>query len=980
MAPCVPTGADSPALSADGTTVAFDSASADLVQADTNGARDVFVADAARPGTPVERVSVSDKGAETPSGTASGLPSVSGDGALVSFESRGDLVAAAAAAAPSASTSTIVSGVAPPSLLSGRSTFSSPAHAAAPGPAGSSDVFVRERQAIPVLSPTTMDFGAMEVNGPSPAAATFTLSNAALRPMTVTEARIQGVNAGDFSLLPPPTPGPPPCAAVTLGFQESCAVNVLFKATAAGVRQAELAISHNAGGSSVSVAALQGTGTLAAVTVQPAALEFGPVGTGVTATRTVTITQNGTVPHTIGGLEIAGPNAAEFTIADSTCDDGPLAPGSSCTVTVAFTPTAAGSRSATLRGTSTLIQPINVPLTGTGSPPTVVIVPSPVDFGVAGVGGAPVSRTATVTNQGPGVWWSPGWRCAAARPTSRWLPRTAPAGPWWPGRRAPWASPSLPLSWVPATGRWPWKPTPARPWWPSPASAMTPGWAFRPTRSTSASLELPAPPVEKTITVTNDNAGVLSLGTVSLRNAADGYALGAQDCSGRSLAPGESCVITVRFTPTAPGSFGGEVVIPNNVTGEAVALLTASVHEARVVLLPDRIDFGEVGLGTTASSGVVITNASTATLAFGPVTITGAHAGDFTVTANLCADGPLAPLAPGARCVIAVDFKPGALGPRTAILTTTFGVRAVPVVIELVGIGVAPVLVVEPEAVDFGPADVGTTVEKTLTLSNGGAGALVVGTVVLRSGTPDFTVGDDGCGGKTLQASETCEVVLRFTPSAPGSRNGELAVATNLGEPTPVALTGTGVEAALSIAPERLDFGPVVVGTDGVIKSVVIKSPSAGARGSPPGPHHRRAQRARLPHRHPGLHRRRPRRHLLHGGGPPHPLGGRAPATPPWPAPSARPAPPSAWSWWAKASPSSRRRRRSLLRPRPTHPPIPPPRGRHRAPLRPPRRRVQPPRRRRPARLRPALHRPVRHRRRARRRPRPPRRSPPPSP
>src|SRR5205085_11427565 len=176
----------------------------------------------------------------------------------------------------------------------------------------------------------------------------------------------------------------------------------------------------------------------------------------------------------------------------------------------------------------------------------------------------------------------------------------------------------------------------------------------------------------------------------------------------------------------------------------------------------------------TATSGVVITNASGGTHAFGPLTLSGANAGDFTVAANLCAD---APLAPGERCVIAVDFKPQALGPRTAVLTTTFGVRAVPVRIELSGIGTAPVLVVEPKAVDFGPADVGTTVEKTLTLSNAGAGALVVGTVVLRSGTPDFVVGADACSGHTLQKSEKCEVVLRFSPSAPGARNGELAVA-----------------------------------------------------------------------------------------------------------------------------------------------------------------------------------------------------------
>lgn len=73
----------SPAMSADGRYVAFDSQAADLILGDTNGFADVFVHD--RFTGRVERVSVSSAGAEA--GQGSSAPSISADGRFVAFES-----------------------------------------------------------------------------------------------------------------------------------------------------------------------------------------------------------------------------------------------------------------------------------------------------------------------------------------------------------------------------------------------------------------------------------------------------------------------------------------------------------------------------------------------------------------------------------------------------------------------------------------------------------------------------------------------------------------------------------------------------------------------------------------------------------------------------------------------------------------------------------------------------------------------------
>jgi Tol biopolymer transport system component len=72
-----------PAISADGTLVAFQSFASNLVPGDTNGAPDVFLHDLASGRT--ERLSLDSNGAQGNAGSA--LPSISADGRLASFQS-----------------------------------------------------------------------------------------------------------------------------------------------------------------------------------------------------------------------------------------------------------------------------------------------------------------------------------------------------------------------------------------------------------------------------------------------------------------------------------------------------------------------------------------------------------------------------------------------------------------------------------------------------------------------------------------------------------------------------------------------------------------------------------------------------------------------------------------------------------------------------------------------------------------------------
>jgi hypothetical protein len=100
--------------------------------------------------------------------------------------------------------------------------------------------------------------------------------------------------------------------------------------------------------------ALSGTGTSPNIQVNHNTLSFPSLTVGKAGpTQTVTVTNTGNGPLTIGALSIPGPsinspNPHSFTRTAGNCSNAVLAPNGSCTVTVRFLPSARGALSAQL--------------------------------------------------------------------------------------------------------------------------------------------------------------------------------------------------------------------------------------------------------------------------------------------------------------------------------------------------------------------------------------------------------------------------------------------------------------------------------------------------------------------------------------------------------------------------------------------------------------------------------------------------------
>jgi hypothetical protein len=250
------------------------------------------------------------------------------------------------------------------------------------------------------VSPTTLAFGSQYVNTAS-AARTVTLSNTGSGPLTIASIAFRGTNPTHYSQTN--------TCGTSVAAGGNCTISVTFKPTAFGARPASLIVTDNHNGvvGSTQTVSLTGSGTAPVAAVSPTTQAFGNQNVNTTsAARTVTLSNTGTAPLTIASIAIGGTNPGDYA-QTNTCA-ATVAAGANCVISVRFTPTAAGARSASLvvtddsNGTAGSTQ--TVALTGAGViPPIATVSPTSLDFGTQWNNQTSAAQTVTLTNTGTAV-------------------------------------------------------------------------------------------------------------------------------------------------------------------------------------------------------------------------------------------------------------------------------------------------------------------------------------------------------------------------------------------------------------------------------------------------------------------------------------------------------------------------------------------------------------------------------------------------
>lgn len=210
------------------------------------------------------------------------------------------------------------------------------------------------------LSATGHDFGSIGI-GTSSVPWTLLVSDNGPGPIDVSAVTLNGANPADYAILSDS------CSGVTLSQGGSCSVALAFQPSAAGSRTANVVVTHSGDNSPLS-AGLSGVGVASAVTLSANELAFKNTKIGATsASKTVTVTNAGPGRLDVSGVTIGGPAGGDFLVTGNTCTGAHLMPHASCSVSVAFKPTAKRTRIGTLSiADNATTSPQNVALTGDG--------------------------------------------------------------------------------------------------------------------------------------------------------------------------------------------------------------------------------------------------------------------------------------------------------------------------------------------------------------------------------------------------------------------------------------------------------------------------------------------------------------------------------------------------------------------------------------------------------------------------------------
>jgi trimeric autotransporter adhesin len=156
-------------------------------------------------------------------------------------------------------------------------------------------------------------------------------------------------------------------SAGTCATQTPCQISINFKPTRIG----SISASYVAVDLATTVASqltLFGHGGISAVALSSSSLTFSPRALGTTSfPQSLTLTNTGDAVLTISAVTFIGANAGDFPIEGNTCGNS-VAAGGNCTISVSFSPSASGSRSATLQVVSNAASsPDSIQLLGTGN-------------------------------------------------------------------------------------------------------------------------------------------------------------------------------------------------------------------------------------------------------------------------------------------------------------------------------------------------------------------------------------------------------------------------------------------------------------------------------------------------------------------------------------------------------------------------------------------------------------------------------------
>jgi hypothetical protein len=256
-----------------------------------------------------------------------------------------------------------------------------------------------------------------------------------------------------------------------------------------------------------------------------------------------------------------------------------------------------------------------------------------------------------------------------------------------------------------------------------------------------------------------------------------------------TLSPGQSTALNITFAPTGSGLTRAIITVTSNAGNPTLAIDLQGKGTTLETLTstPSNLAFGQVSVGTTTASSVVLTNPHTSSL-----TITGFS----TVGSSFSVSGPSTPfdLGAGQSFTLSVSFAPQAAGAASGsiFIYSTPRMMSIPLAGTAVTIGQ---LNLSPASLNFGNVDVGNSTTQPASLTATG------GSVTISSATSSnsqFSISGISLPA-TINAGQTMAFDVVFAPTNTGADSGTLTFVSNATSQNSESLSGTGISQQYSV-------------------------------------------------------------------------------------------------------------------------------------------------------------------------------------
>jgi hypothetical protein len=271
-----------------------------------------------------------------------------------------------------------------------------------------------------------------------------------------------------------------------------------------------------------------------------------------------------------------------------------------------------------------------------------------------------------------------------------------------------------------------------------------------------------------------------------------------------TIAPSQSVPLTVTYTPAAATSTAGSVTVTNSDGVNAVAAVTGTGAQAALSVSPSTASFGSIQTGSSTSQSIQVKNSGTANLTISQAGVTGSGFSIAGLTMPMT-------LAPGQAGTLSVKYAPQSAGAVTGSISISSTAPNSPTTVTLNGTGVASTytMALSPTSVNFGNVNTGSTATQTIQLANTGNSNVTISQLA-ATGTGISVSGLSLPA--TLAPSQTVPLTVTYAPIATGSTTGSITVTNTQGTVCVDAVSGTAVQAGLSVMPANASFGSVVTG------------------------------------------------------------------------------------------------------------------------------------------------------------------------